>query len=141
MTCVLVMAAPARPHGAAQARRAVEEVLRDYGVGDEDRHRMALAVGEVCANAATHAESGARFRVRVHVRPERVAVGVRDYAAATTPHQVRSQHAAPVPPLAEAGRGLAIVNATVDRVEVRDAEPGTLVLLERRYAASAESEA
>jgi anti-sigma regulatory factor (Ser/Thr protein kinase) len=119
---VLHIELPAQPAVLAQARHLLRRWLREKGAGAEDIEAIALASGEACANAIEHAypPGPATFQVEASAEDGVVTLVVRD---AGKWREARGSNR---------GRGLGIMKAVMDHVEVRQRESGTEVLLKRR---------
>ena len=112
---------PANPGALASVRRILRRWLRHLGAGDDDTTEITLAVSEACANAVEHAYSPApaEFEVRASESDGEVTIVVRD-----TGRWRASRHR-------DRGRGLKIINAAMDAVEVSSAAAGTEVVMRR----------
>ncbi|MER6343898.1 ATP-binding protein [Streptomyces sp. NPDC001595] len=121
----------ATPRGARLARHLAQSQLADWGVpyGSGPSDTVAAIVAELAANAVTHGRvPGRDFELRLSLVPGRVRIEVADTRTAPhppAPGDVRLPH-----PLAEAGRGLALVAALADRWEVWERVPGKTVRAE-----------
>jgi serine/threonine-protein kinase RsbW len=135
-------------------RRVLGDTLRGLGVNEESVDDILLAATEACTNVVLHAGKAApayavaatvdRARCRVEVTDDGQGCG---YPPGGRPPDVRPagpdgkkrHRIGPVEPdrhlpeLAESGRGLAIMRACVDDVELRSAPGrGTRVVLDKR---------
>ncbi|MFF8565839.1 ATP-binding protein [Streptomyces albidoflavus] len=106
-----------------------EAVADAFGLGEDDRYRLGLALHEAAANAVRHGngEDPAKVvRLGCALRDGRLVVTVGDEGAGFTP-------AAPAPGinLTGSGRGLTLIGHFTDgyRVAPRDDPPGTDVVL------------
>ena len=106
------------------ARAFVRRALRGNGVPSEMMDPLVLAVAEACNNAILHA-GGDAFGVTVMVEGASCTIVVTDSGAGFVPPE-RPQMPAPD---ATNSRGLALMQALVDRVEVTSGENGTTVVL------------
>jgi anti-sigma regulatory factor (Ser/Thr protein kinase) len=113
---------PAHPKVLSPLRRAVRRWLRSRGADDEATAEVTLAVSEACANAIEHAysPSPATFELDARSSIGDVTISVSDVGRRRSP---RGQNR---------GRGLTIVDAAMDDVEVRPNASGTEVLMRRR---------
>ncbi|MFE7271334.1 ATP-binding protein [Streptomyces sp. NPDC057623] len=95
------------PRGARLARLLATEQLRSWGLSlDPAKH----IVAELAANAAVHARvPGRDFLLLLYVVADTLRIEVTDTCGDVLPHP---QH---VPPEAESGRGLLLVEAFADR--------------------------
>jgi serine/threonine-protein kinase RsbW len=106
------------------ARAFVRTALRGYGVPSGLGDPLILAVAEACNNAILHA-GGDNFAVSVRVEGTDCTIVVSDTGEGFVP-PVRAEMPAPDAP---GKRGLALMQALVDKVEVRSSEAGTTVVL------------
>jgi PAS domain S-box-containing protein len=109
---------PAEPTSATIARRFVSRYARVAQLEPERTFDLVLAVGEAVANAVEHAYRGATgdFVLRLDAREDRIYGEVRDLGRWNDRH-----------PSPERGRGLAILRATTQRLELTRSERGTTV--------------
>lgn len=114
-----------RDRAAVPAARAfVKHAIRSAGASAEASDRLVLAVAEACNNAVLHAD-GPVFTVGVVVDDGWAEVTVVD----TGPGLVPSE-AVPMPgPYATGRRGLALMRAMADDVQVTSDATGTSVVL------------
>lgn len=114
-----------RERAAVPAARAfVKHALRSAGATAEAGERLVLAVAEACNNAVLHAD-GPVFTVGVVVVDGRAEVTVTD----TGPGRVPSGPVSMPGPYATGRRGLALMRAMVDDVQVTSDATGTSVVL------------
>jgi anti-sigma regulatory factor (Ser/Thr protein kinase) len=118
---------PAQPDILAEVRRALRRWLHHRGAGEEDIGALTLAVGEACANAVEHAYSPmpAAFGVRSTEEEGTVTVIVRDAGRWRPPRGTNR------------GRGLTIMQAAMDSIDVRQTDEGTEVVMRRRLREAA----
>jgi anti-sigma regulatory factor (Ser/Thr protein kinase) len=118
---------PAQPATLSQVRRALRRWLHERGAGQEDIGMLTLAVGEACANAVEHAyaPSPAGFGLEATEEDGTVTIIVRDAGRWRLP---RGQNR---------GRGLTLMEATTDVLDVRQTEFGTEVVMRRRLKRAA----
>ena len=123
----LALRFPADPGVLAQMRQALRRWLRMAGADEDEVGAITLACGEACANAIEHAYSPvpASFELEVRRIEGTVEVMVRDMGRWRRP---RGENR---------GRGLTIIEATMDELEVRPTDRGTEVLMRRRLEAPA----
>jgi anti-sigma regulatory factor (Ser/Thr protein kinase)/putative methionine-R-sulfoxide reductase with GAF domain len=122
---VLELYPAARPDELAEIRRSIRRWLRNYGATDEEITEITLAANEACANAVEHAYSPApaQFAFRAAVIDGVVRITVTDGGSWRQPRGV------------DRGRGLRIMDAAMDAVEVREADNGgTEITMTRRLA-------
>jgi anti-sigma regulatory factor (Ser/Thr protein kinase)/putative methionine-R-sulfoxide reductase with GAF domain len=120
---VLELHPPARPDALAEIRRNIRRWLRNHEATDEEITEITLAANEACANAVEHAYSPApaRFSFMAAVRDRVVTITVTDAGSWRQPRGL------------DRGRGLRIMDAAMDTVDVREAaEGGTAITMTRR---------
>jgi anti-sigma regulatory factor (Ser/Thr protein kinase) len=128
-------------HAALTAGRdAVRDALRLAGWGAEGVELAVLAVDEALANAIEHGSlPGAPVEVRIAVAPDgataEVRVTDRGRPGARPPRGIPP----PPPPTSDHGRGLIIMGALADELEIRRAGRGTRLRL--RFARPAAGDA
>jgi anti-sigma regulatory factor (Ser/Thr protein kinase)/putative methionine-R-sulfoxide reductase with GAF domain len=115
---------PADPRVLVQIRQMLRRWLRSKGARAEEIAAITLACGEACANAIEHAYAPGRasFELEANHSAGVVTLAVRDDGRWRPP---RGQHR---------GRGLLMIEATVDEVDVRSTADGTEILMQRRLA-------
>jgi serine phosphatase RsbU (regulator of sigma subunit)/anti-sigma regulatory factor (Ser/Thr protein kinase) len=115
---------PAEPEALSSVRKALDRWLTDAGTSRRDAYAITVACGEACANAVEHAyrPGDAAFRVEASRKADEVVIAVRDFG------RWREQRGA------DRGRGLPLMEALMDQVEVRQSADGTTVRLRRRLA-------
>jgi anti-sigma regulatory factor (Ser/Thr protein kinase) len=117
---------PADPRMLVQLRRVLRRWLRERGASEQDVTEVTIAVNEACANSIEHAYSPqpAGFSVRGVVstngNSEEIVITVIDEG------QWRARRGE------NRGRGLQIMDAAMDGVEVRTTECGTEIEMRRR---------
>jgi anti-sigma regulatory factor (Ser/Thr protein kinase) len=126
---VLLRRLPAEPQRLAALRRDLRSWLSGVGASDDEAADVLLACGEACANAVEHAypqrpgeltveltlDGGGELRLRVA--------------------DAGRWRALPAP--GDRGRGLPLMRAVMDAVEVTKGEEGTVVTMRRRLGAVA----
>jgi serine/threonine-protein kinase RsbW len=95
-------------------RRVLDAALAVFKVTKECRDDIGLAVGEACANAVEHAETGADYHVTVTILEDQCVIDVVDQGPGIDPGDGPEAG-----PYDEAGRGLRIIRALADKVELR----------------------
>jgi serine/threonine-protein kinase RsbW len=97
------------------ARRLLLHTMEMVGIDPTVSFDIGVALTEACANAVEHAEQGAEYRVSVGIDKQQCRIEVADMGRGFGP-------GCPAMPrtdlLAEHGRGLAIIRALADRVQV-----------------------
>jgi serine/threonine-protein kinase RsbW len=109
---------PRERHTVRTARSLLESSLTDAGVVHDEVADLAVALSEACSNAVRHADGTSCYRVEIEVHDDDCTMVVADEGTGF----VEEGNTMP-PPSAAGGRGLALIDALVDRVEV-DARPG-----------------
>ncbi|MBB6419255.1 ATP-binding protein [Streptomyces sp. AK010] len=113
------------PRGARLARRLALHQLDTWGVpyGSEASDTAALLVAELAANAVTHGRvPGRDFEVAVRLLGRTLRIEVSDTRGEERPVGPGAPRPA-LPPLAETGRGMLLVEALADRWDVLDRVP------------------
>ncbi|WP_406501013.1 ATP-binding protein [Streptomyces sp. NBC_01590] len=113
------------PRGARLARRLVLHQLDTWGVphGSEASDTAAVLVAELAANAVTHGRvPGRDFEVTAEMLGRTLRIAVCDTRGELRP-PAPGEPRPPTPPLAEAGRGMLLVEALADRWDVLDRVP------------------
>lgn len=114
------------------AESLVLETAQDSGFGEEDLHKIGMAVREAMVNAVVH---GNRYNLkkRVHLEAsfedQELSVTIRDegegFEATELPDPLAEENL-----LRQSGRGLLLIKAFVDKFEMRKADPtGTQVTM------------
>ena len=118
----LFLELPAVPGVLANMRRGLRRWLRMHGATDSDLTEVTLAVSEACSNAIEHAYSPApaMFELEGTAQGDVVTFVVSDGGRWRAPRG----H--------DRGRGLTIIDAAMDEVEVKSDETGTSVRMQRR---------
>ena len=113
---------PADPGALAQLRQRIGRFLDASGANDEERFELTLAVSEAAMNAIEHAygPSEAEFDLSASISGDEFRAEVRDSGRW---RERRSD---------DRGRGLAIIEALMDDVEVTADPTGTSVRMRRR---------
>ena len=118
------------------SRRVLDGCLETLGVTPDTRADIALALSEACANVIRHAGAGEEYQVQVTARSGQCAIEVVNAGSGNgKPALDRSGIALTgdlVPETAEHGRGLKIINAVVDNLQLTGNEHrGTTVHFEK----------
>ena len=115
----------ARPSVLAQVRNILRRWLRAQGAADDALTEITIAASEACANVVEHAYSPAPayFELEAVLNDGDAMLTVRDFGHWRA-H--RGEHR---------GRGLTIINAAMDHVEVTAAESGTEIFMRRHLGA------
>ena len=120
---------PAEPSSLVVVRRALDAFLARAGATEEETFELKVACGEACANVVEHAYRSGTGVIRVSGSQTKdgVELTVRDSGSWRT-RRTRGAR----------GRGLALMRALADEVEIRSQAPtGTEVTIRRRIAAGA----
>jgi serine/threonine-protein kinase RsbW len=104
-------------------RRVLDAALAVFSVTRDCRDDIGLAVGEACANAVEHSGDGAEYEVTVTIQEDRCIIDVVDEGPG-----LESALTDEPAPDAEAGRGLRIIHALADIVELRRRQPRGMAL-------------
>jgi anti-sigma regulatory factor (Ser/Thr protein kinase) len=110
---------PADPSVLSSLRRSLGNFLHDRGVAEDDAFPIMVAAGEAAANAIEHAygPGESTFHVEAWTEDDEICVLVRDTGSWRGP---RSSHR---------GRGIALMEALADRMEIVPGPAGTEVRL------------
>jgi serine phosphatase RsbU (regulator of sigma subunit)/anti-sigma regulatory factor (Ser/Thr protein kinase) len=113
---------PADPATLAGLRRTLRDWLDQAGADEEESRDIVLATVEAAANAVEHAygPGDAQFELEAHAVDGEITVTIQDYGSwrnESDPHR---------------GRGLGVMRAAMDDVEVSSESEGTRVRLRRR---------
>ena len=113
---------PADPKILAEIRHLLRRWLRHHGATDTQTLEITLAVSEACTNAIEHAYSPApaQFTLTASAGEGRLTFVVRDAGHWRPPREQ------------DRGRGLTIIRAAMDDVEVNSSETGTEIVMHRR---------
>lgn len=121
----------------ATARGFVEVTLRLVGVTASSIAELRLAVGEACANAVQHAQGSTAFEVAIKVDATSCTVTVSDNGVGFDASTLRPEMPGPHAPR---GRGIPLMNASVDAVDVHSGpDYGTIVKLTKTVQLEATS--
>jgi anti-sigma regulatory factor (Ser/Thr protein kinase) len=112
----------ADPQVLSQMRRMLRRWLQAYGAQSDEVAAITLACGEACANAIEHAYAPgvAYFELEARHSDGLVTVTVRDTGRWRAPRGTNR------------GRGLTIIAAAVDELDLRTTDAGTEVVMHRR---------
>jgi anti-sigma regulatory factor (Ser/Thr protein kinase) len=113
---------PAQPKTLAHVRRLLRRWLVDQGADEADVAEVTIAVSEACANAIEHAYSPApaTFELNASRDDGEVTVAIRDAGRWRAPRG------------SNRGRGLSIMVAAMDDVQIDRTDTGTQVVMRRR---------
>jgi anti-sigma regulatory factor (Ser/Thr protein kinase)/putative methionine-R-sulfoxide reductase with GAF domain len=116
---------PAEPAVLTDVRRVLRRWLGLHAISEQGGREIVLAVSEACANAVEHAYSPApaHFELTARRVGDRLEFVVRDQGTWREP---RGEHR---------GRGLKVVEAAMDELEVRPSDSGTEIVMRKRVQA------
>jgi serine/threonine-protein kinase RsbW len=110
-------------------RRTLDGALAGAGVAQDCRDDIQLALTEACGNVVSHAALASQYHIDVSVDQDECVIEVTDDGGGFKPEAVSP----PTELLSETGRGLHIVAALVERLDVVSVEDtGTLVRFSKR---------
>ena len=117
------------------SRQVLDSCLETLGVTPDTRADIALALSEACANVIQHAGHGEKYEVQVSAMDCRCVIEVVN-ASGSNGGPVRVGTSAvtsdPVPEFAEHGRGLKIIDAVADNLQLTGNDcQGTVVHFEK----------
>ncbi|MBV9605866.1 MAG: SpoIIE family protein phosphatase [Solirubrobacterales bacterium] len=112
---------PAQPKTLAHVRRVLRRWLAHHGADESDVAEVTIAVSEACANAIEHAYSPApaSFELDASCRNREITVAIRDEGRWRPPRG------------SNRGRGLSIMVAAMDDVQIDRTDTGTQVVMRR----------
>jgi anti-sigma regulatory factor (Ser/Thr protein kinase) len=124
----LQLRVPAQPGALAPLRATLRRWLLRAGASESETYEILTACGEACTNAIRHASGPLRseFEVDAAVVEGGVEIRVRDQGSW---RERRSD---------VGGRGLPIIDAYVDELEITPSPSGTEVRMRRRLSADGE---
>jgi GAF domain-containing protein/anti-sigma regulatory factor (Ser/Thr protein kinase) len=117
---------PASRESLAPVRRVLRRWLRGRGASEDELYDMTVACQEACANAIEHAyrPSRATFELETADDDGHIRITVRDHGQWRAPRGTNR------------GRGLVLMRALMEAVDVRHEEEGTVVVMERTLKAA-----
>ena len=119
------------------SRQVLDSCLETLGVTEDTRTDIALALSEACANVIQHAGPGVDYEVLATARNGKCVIevvnsGNRGEAPVPAGAALGPPSSEPVPATAEHGRGLKIIDAVVDNLELTgNGRDGTTVHFEK----------
>jgi len=115
---------PADRGSVTSARHTVGRWLAGTGANDAERYELTVALGDACANAVEHAygPADATFAIGAELVDGVVVIEVSDVGRWRSPRGVNR------------GRGLQLMNAFTDSLEIDKSELGTHVRMRRKLA-------
>ena len=139
----LVLHLPRDTASVPVTRQVLDRCLKTLGVTPDTRADIALALSEACANVIRHAGPGDEYEVQASARNGRCAIEVVNTGGPGKPAPDGSGTGGgevggialtgePVPATAEHGRGLKIIDAVADNMQLTsDERQGTTVHFEK----------
>lgn len=133
MEITMVLYLPRDAFSVPVCRQVLDSCLQTLGVTPDTRADIALALSEACANVIRHAGPGDEYEVQVIARNRQCAIEVVNTGSpGSRPGEDRPDGfdlgADNVPETAEHGRGLKIIDAVVDNLQLTNNErQGTIV--------------
>jgi anti-sigma regulatory factor (Ser/Thr protein kinase) len=110
---------PTEPDALASMRALLRRWLRHVDGSEQEIAEVVIACGEAATNAIEHAGAGAPFEISGQVEGRRVEISVRDFGEWRTPRE------------GDRGRGLSLMRALMDTVDVVPTAEGTTVRMQR----------
>lgn len=126
---VFVQRFSSTPRGARLARRLLLHQLDAWGVphGSDASDTAALLVAELAANAVTHGRvPGRDFEVTAEILGRTLRIAVSDTRGELRP-PAPGEPCPPMPPFAETGRGMLLVEALAGQAQAGDRASNTVV--------------
>jgi serine/threonine-protein kinase RsbW len=115
------------------SRQVLDSCLETLGVTPDTRGDIALALSEACANVILHAGPGEEYEVRVSTRNCRCAIEVVNTGSQDSERLPPDGIGADVTAMAESGRGLRIIDAVVDNLQLTgNARQGTTLHFDKK---------
>lgn len=126
---------PACPSRLARVRRDVDDAAAAFGLGPVDCYQLVVAVNEAATNAIKHGRpfDDGTIGLRIDACGDTLVCSVHDSG------RFVSDPVAP-DPLAECGRGLAVMEQFADATEISTGARGTTVCLYKRRCSTTERE-
>src|ERR1700684_2116567 len=118
MEIKLVLYLPRDAVSVPGGRQVLDSCLETLGVTSDTRADIALALSEACANVIQHAGPGEEYEVQVSARNCRCTIEVVNTGTADSEQPPIVVADEPVPATAEHGRGLQIIEAVVDNLQL-----------------------
>ncbi len=130
MEIKLVLSLPRDVVSVPVSRQVLDSCLETIGVTADTRADIALALSEACANVVQHAGPGEEYEVQVSAGNRRCVIEVVNAGGEQPDGFALADE--PVPALAEHGRGLKIIDAVADNVQLTgNKRQGTTVHFEK----------
>jgi anti-sigma regulatory factor (Ser/Thr protein kinase) len=109
-----------------EARDFAERCAADFGLGEDARYQVKLAISEAVTNAIQHGSSSPSDRIRITVAEESGALVFEVEDTGRFRPRVRRGV------LPESGRGLEFMRLLMDEVDLRPGTDGTLLRISKR---------
>ena len=116
----------------------VESAIRIAGVSEDERGDLMVAVMEALNNAIGHGNSedaSRQVHLKSDVQPASLTIWVRDEGRGFDPGATRDPRA-PENLMRDSGRGLLMMRAFMDEVDIRPSQTGTLVKMVKYFPAA-----
>lgn len=113
----------------------IAQAARQIGASEDDEVDLMIAVMEAVNNAIVHGNSedtNKKIHMKIEVTPGTLTVWIRDEGPGFEPKNVPDP-LAPQNVLHASGRGLLMMKAFMDEVDIRPAMTGTLVKMTKRF--------
>ena len=118
MRLELAWCLPRQAATVSMARRLLTTALHLIGAAEECRADLALAVTEACANAVRHAHGASEYQIIITADPDRCVVEVTDRGVGVDHKRLHTGLDRTPRSLTERGRGLRLIRACTDTVEI-----------------------
>jgi serine/threonine-protein kinase RsbW len=116
---------PRTGESVAVARRSLDRILTVLGVRPDCRGEIALAVSEACSNAVQHGTGPSLYEVAAESEDSHCVITVNDSGPGLAPGAASESPAMP-DATALRGRGMALMRAMTDELELRPSRGGGL---------------
>jgi PAS domain S-box-containing protein len=110
---------PTEPEALASMRAVLRRWLGHVQGSEQEIAEVVTACGEAATNAIEHAGAGTPFEISGHVEGRRVEIAVRDFGVWRSPRE------------GDRGRGISLMRALMDTVDVVPTPEGTTVRMQR----------
>lgn len=110
----MALSIPLENASVSLTRNVVDVALKRCGVSPDARQDIGLALTEACANVVRHSDAEREYQVDAALHRDRCVVEVTDHGSGFAVPEVPES----APPDAEGGRGLHLIHALTDRVEI-----------------------
>jgi len=139
---IVTLTVPASPEYVDLVRLTLFGIANKLKFSYEDIEDMKVAVSEACNNAVLHAYGGEAGAIEVQFAPgdEELSITVKDFGgsfAAEERKETSAMHGKSIDEIQSGGLGLYLMEALMDRVEVKS-EGGTAVTLTKKRLSTEE---